>query len=71
MSEFKTHAVMALTNCGGVAIQINESGDSVRYKWYDQKPSRWVKIYYRADGEPYFKISGRRYFLSDFMRVNY
>ena len=71
MSEFKTHAVLGLTNLGGVAIELNADGTAVRYKWYDNKPSPWVKIYYRADGAAYFKISGRRYFLSEFLRVNY
>lgn len=69
MSEFKTHAVLCLSNWGGVAIEVSDTGEAVRYKWYEDKPSRWCKVYYNRKSEPYFKIAGRRYYLSEFMRV--
>ena len=69
MSEFTAHAVLCLSNWGGVAIEVSNTGETVRYKWYEDKPSRWCKIYYNRKSEPYFKIAGRRYYLNEFMRV--
>ena len=69
MENFKEQAFLTMSNLGGISIMLNESGDAVRYQWYDKKPSRWCKIYYTQNGTPYFMISNRRYHLDNFMRV--
>ena len=68
-NEYKADAVFGLSNFGGVTIMLNESGDAVRYQWYEKKPSRWCKIYYNQNSTPYFMIRNRRYHLDNFMRV--
>jgi hypothetical protein len=67
--EFNPHAYMSLSNFGGVSIELNDSGKSVRYQWYDEKPSRPCRLYYTNKGDAYFRIYGRRYYLRDFMRI--
>ena len=67
---FKPQAVLALTNSGGIAIQINDNNDMVRYQWFDNKPSsRWQFIKYNKHGLPYIRVKNVRYYLDQFMRV--
>jgi hypothetical protein len=69
--EFKPQAGYCLSNYGGMAIEINDTCDAVRYQWYDLKPSmRWIKIRYDMKGEPYFMARGQRWYLENFIRFN-
>lgn len=67
---FKPQAYLCLTNGGGIFIELNDTGKAVRYQWYNQKPSRWVKLYYNCNGDAYFKINGKRYHLNEFLCIN-
>ena len=62
-------AVLALSNWGGVEIMVNNFCDAVIYRWYGKVAQRWQEIKYNSKGEPFFTIQGRRYYLSEFMRV--
>lgn len=60
-----------LSNMGGIEIMINNCGDAVIYSWYGKIAKRWQEIKYNRSGEPFFTIYGRKYYLSEFMRINY
>lgn len=67
---FKPHAVLGLTNSGGITIQIDYSNDMVRYQWYNNKPSkRWQAIKYNKIGLPYIRVKNTRYYLNQFMKI--
>lgn len=66
---FKPQAVLGLTNSGGIAIQIDNSNDMVRYQWFNDKPSRWQFIKYNKEGEPFFRVRNTRYLIKDFIRI--
>jgi hypothetical protein len=68
--NFKPQACMTLSNLGGISIEINNTGEAVRYQWYDKKPSRWCEIKYNIKGEPFFRIRNTRYYLNKFMRFH-
>lgn len=68
--DFKIHAVLCLSNNGGVALMVNDTGEAVRWQWYDDKPTaRWQQIKYKKNGEPYVIIHGRRFYLGEFLKV--
>ena len=68
--KFVAHAVLCLTNHGGITIQVNDNNDMVRYQWFDNKPSkRWQTIKYNKHGLPYIRVRNVRYYLDQFMRV--
>lgn len=70
MKDFEVHAVLCLSNYGGIGLMINESCEAVRWQWYDNKPTkRWQAIKYTRSGDPYVTIKGRRFRLDEFMRV--
>lgn len=70
MKDFKVHAILCLSNHGGIGLMIDESGEAVRWQWYDDKPTkRWQAIKYTRSGDPYVTIKGRRFKLDEFMRV--
>lgn len=73
--DFTAQAQLTTSNFGGMEIELDDSGDGLRYRWNQSgKPDEAVEaeIEYDTDGEPYFKTAeGESYFLSDFMRVNY
>lgn len=66
---FKPQAVLCICNHGGIAIQINDKNDMVRYQWFDNKPSRWQSIKYNKDGEPFLRVRNTRYLIKDFIRT--
>lgn len=67
---FKPQAVLALTNSGGIAIQINNSNDMVRYQWFDNKPSnKWQAIKYNKIGMPFMRVKNVRYYLDQFEKI--
>jgi len=76
-------ASLCLSNFGGIQIKVNDSGDGVQYKYYDD-PIKEAEIEYLEDTEnktgyaddeliqPAFKTgSGQIYFIGEFMRDNY
>lgn len=69
LKEFQAQAALCLSNGGGIAVELNNTGEAIRYQWYDRKPSRWCKIYYSQKGEPYFRARGRRFYLNEFLRI--
>ena len=50
---------------------INNFGDGIIYSRYGKIAKRWQEIKYNRSGEPFFTIYGRKYYLSEFMRINF
>jgi hypothetical protein len=72
MNDFKVHATYGVCNYGGIAIMLSDDGGAVRYKWFEEKPTkRWQTVKYNEKGEPYIRIKNKRYYIGDFMRVSY
>ena len=43
MENFKAQAFLTMSNLGGISIMLNESGDAVRYQWYEKSLHAGVK----------------------------
>lgn len=70
-NQNKVIGVYGISNCGGIAIHCIDD-DTVYFTVQTDRILSYnkAKIYYTLkDGNPYFKVGGRRYHLSDFMRV--
>lgn len=69
----KPIAVKTLTNIFSIAVlAIDEPEDKITSCFYDmdkQKNTRTTKIFYDANGEPYFNRYKIKYYLHDFLRV--
>lgn len=71
MTDFKVHAVHTICNLGGIGLMLSDDGSSVRYQWFDNKPTTcWQPIKYSKSGRPYVRVKNRRYYLDEFIRVN-
>lgn len=72
-TNFKTHGYYAVSNWGGLEIEISNDGEGARlkenYKDEPQKVSRWQKIKYTSSGRAYVTYYGKRYYLDAFMKV--
>ena len=69
--DFKPHGYLALNNWGGIEIEINDTNESVRYRYFGNVGLKSCKISYTNKGRAYFRAYGRRYYLDEFMRVGY
>ena len=68
-TEIKPQAYCTLSNHGGMQIEISENLEAVRYKYYDNKVSRRVKLQFKANGDIFFRAMNRVWYLRDFMRL--
>ena len=69
--DFKPHGYLTLTNWGGIEIEINDTNESVRYRYFGNVGRKPCKICYTNNGRAYIRVYGRRYYLDEFMRVGY
>lgn len=68
MKSFKPSAVLAICNWGGIEIEINNTGEFVRYKYFGKIGRRPCQIHYTNTGRAYFMAIKRRFYLDEFMR---
>ena len=68
MKSFTPHAALALSNMGGIEIEINETGEAVKYRYFDKIGRRACQIQYTATGRAFFRARNSRYYLDQFMR---
>ena len=61
---------LCLSNFGGVEIMFNDFCDAVLYSWYGKVAARWQQIKYNKNGDPFFTVYGRRFYLSEFMKYD-
>lgn len=69
--DFKPHGCLVLNNWGGIEIEINDTNESVRYRYFGNVGRKPCKISYTNKGRAYFRAHKRRYYLDEFMRVDY
>ena len=69
MKSFKPIAALAVCNWGGIEIEINETGEAVRYRYFGKIAQRACMIQYTATGRAFFRIKNQRYYLDQFMRI--
>lgn len=69
MKSFRPIAACALCNWGGIEIEINETGEAVKYRYFDKIGRRACQIQYTATGRAFFRARNRRYYLDEFMRI--
>ena len=67
---FKPVAGLCLSNFGGVEIMLNNFCDAVLYSWYGKVARRWQSVKYNKNGDPFFTVYGRRFYLNEFIRYN-
>ena len=68
--NFKPVAGLCLSNFGGVEIMLNNFCDAVLYSWYGKVARRWQSVKYNKNGDPFFTVYGRRFYLNEFIRYN-
>ena len=69
--KFKMHGYLSISKWGGIEIEINRANESVRYRYFGEIGRKSCKISYTSKGRAYFRMYGRRYYLDEFMRVDY
>ena len=70
MKTFTPIAALAICNWGGIEIELNNAGESVRYRYFDNKPSRRdCKIQYTTTGRAFFRVRNKRYYLDEFKGI--
>ena len=69
MKTFEPHAALTLCNMGGIEIEINETGEAVRYRYFGKIGRRPCMIQYTATGRAFFRVRNQRYYLDQFMRI--
>lgn len=73
MKNDNLQAVATLPVCSGLSLNIYgiEYGiDNYVIAGYSGQTPRKNKVYYTTDGTPYFRKHGKRFYFSDFMKVN-
>ena len=69
MKSFKPNAALAICNFGGIEIELNHTGESVRYRYFDKIGRRACQIQYTTTGRAFFRAMKKRYYLDEFMRI--
>ena len=67
MATFKPSAALTICNCGGIEIEIIETGEAVKYRYFGKIGKRACKIQYTTAGRAYFRACKRRFYLDEFM----
>ena len=69
MATFTPSAALTICNYGGIEIEINETGEAVKYRYFGKIGRRACKIQYTTSGRAYFIANKRRYYLDEFTRI--
>jgi hypothetical protein len=78
-NDFRVDGHMTLSNSGGIEVEMNDSGDGVRYRFNDSgnpdEPHE-AEIEYESgtsddDSRTYFHVGSDKYYLDQFMRSNF
>ena len=69
MKSFEPHAALTLCNLGSIEIEINETGDAVKYRYFGKIGRRACMIQYTTAGRAFFRIRNQRYYLDEFMKI--
>ena len=69
MKSFTPHAALTLCNWGGIEIELNHTGESVKYRYFGKIGLRACQIQYTTAGRAFFRAMNRRYYLDEFMRI--
>ena len=73
MKSFEPSAVLVICNWGGIEIEINETGEAVKYRYFGKNFSkigrRACQIQYTTAGRAFFRIRNQRYYLDEFTRI--
>ena len=71
--EFKPQSSLNLFNLSSIEIEVNNSGEAVRFKMYSGmfggNVSDWQQIKFDENGEMYFIAYSNRYYLKDFTNI--
>lgn len=69
MNSFAPSATLTICNLGGIEIEINETGEAVKYRYLGKIGRRACKIQYTTAGRAFFRIRNERYYLDEFTRI--
>ena len=69
MKSFTPNAALAICNYGGIEIELNNTGESVKYRYFGKIGQRPCMIQYTTAGRAFFRIRNQRYYLDEFMRI--
>ena len=64
--KFEPQGYLTLSNYGGIEIEVNNTGDAVRFRMYDGNVSEWQELKFDENGEMYFFVYSDRYYLNQF-----
>ena len=73
---FVAHGYMGMDNFGGIEIQLSDSGDSARLRFYDDEVTDWLEIEYGINEDDdediynYVRFNDEEYGLDEFVRTN-
>lgn len=66
--EFKPQGYLTLSNMGDIEIEVNETGEAVRFRMYNGNVSAWQELKFDKSGDVYFMAYSNRYYLNQFMK---
>lgn len=69
MKSFRPCAAFTISNLGGIEIEINETGEAVKYRYFGKIGQRACQIQYTTAGRAFFRIRNQRYYLDKFTRI--
>ena len=69
MKSFKPSAALAISNWGGIEIEIDETGEAVKYRYFGKIGRRACQIQYTTTGREFFRIRNQRFYLDEFTRI--
>ena len=69
MKSFTPNAAFTLSNMGGIEIELNNTGEAVKYRYYGKIGRRACMIQYTTTGRAFFRARNQRYYLDKFTRI--
>ena len=69
MKSFKPSAALAVCNLGGIEIEINETGEAVKYRYFGKIGRRYCTIQHTTTGRAFFRIRNQRYYLDELTSI--
>ena len=70
--EFKTHGVHTLSNSNSLLIELSNCGETAKLKLSNKNNvGKWQQIKFNKFGNAYVTYYGAKYYLDEFLRVNY
>lgn len=70
-NDFCATGYKTVSNLGGIEIEVNNCGDSVRFRLYGEKVTTWRPVHETLSGRVFAFLKGKKEYLDSYMRTNF